>query len=122
VLPARVRPQIGLQIALPIFRGGRSVVEARQNIMKVMLAAWLGGTEWVIVILAVLLLFGSKRIPDLARSLGQSIKEFKKGAREVTDEIQNAAEEKPAQQNKSVTNGQSQPNPTVSQSSNPPKT
>jgi len=87
-----------------------------------MLAAWLGGTEWVIVILAVLLLFGSKRIPDLARSLGQSIKEFKKGAREVTDEIQNAAEEKPAQQNKSVTNGQSQPNPTVSQSSNPPKT
>ena len=89
--------------------------------MNVMFAAWLGGTEWVIVILAVLLFFGSKRIPDLARSLGQSIKEFKKGAREVTDEIQNAAEEKPAQQNKSVTNGQPQPGPTVSQSSNPPK-
>jgi sec-independent protein translocase protein TatA len=90
--------------------------------MKVMLAAWLGGTEWVIVILAVLLLFGSKRIPDLARSLGQSIREFKKGAREVSDEIQNAANEAPAQQNKSVKNGQSQPGPTVSQPSNPPKT
>ena len=62
--------------------------------MNVMLAAWLGGMEWVIVILAVLLLFGSKRIPDLARSLGSSIREFKKGAREVTDEIQNAGEEK----------------------------
>jgi len=89
--------------------------------MNVMFAFGLGGWEWVIVVLAVLLLFGSKRIPDLARSLGQSIKEFKKGAREVTDEIQNAAEEKPAQQNKSMTNGQSQPGPTASQSSNPPK-
>jgi sec-independent protein translocase protein TatA len=73
------------------------------------------------VVLAVLLLFGAKRIPDLARSLGQSIKEFKKGAREVTDEIQNAASETPAQQNKSVKNGPSQPGQTVSQPSNPPK-
>jgi sec-independent protein translocase protein TatA len=89
--------------------------------MNVMLAAWLGGWEWVIVVLAVLLLFGSKRIPDLARSLGQSIREFKKGAREVTDEIQNAANETPAQQNKPAKNGQSQPGQTVSQPSNPPK-
>ena len=77
--------------------------------------------EWVIVILAVLLLFGAKKIPELARGLGHGIKEFKKATREVTDEIQNAAEEKPAQQNKSVTNDQSQPKQTVSQSSNPPK-
>ena len=89
--------------------------------MNVMLAAWLGGWEWVIVVLAVLLLFGSKRIPDLARSLGQSIKEFKKGAREVTDEIQNTANETPAPQNKSVKHGQSQPGQTASQPSNPPK-
>jgi len=81
----------------------------------------LGGWEWVIVVMAILLFFGSKRIPDLARSLGQSIKEFKKGAREVTDEIQNAGNESPAPPNKSVKNGQSQPGPTVSQSSNPPK-
>ncbi|MGD0743712.1 MAG: Sec-independent protein translocase subunit TatA [Verrucomicrobiota bacterium] len=89
--------------------------------MNAMLAAFLGGWEWVIVVLAVLLLFGAKRIPDLARSLGQSIREFKKGAREVTDEIQNAANEAPAQQNQPVKNGQSQPGPTVSQPSNPPK-
>jgi sec-independent protein translocase protein TatA len=89
--------------------------------MNVMLAAFLGGWDWVIVVLAVLLLFGAKRIPDLARSLGQSIKEFKKGAREVTDEIQNAANEPPAQQGKSLKNGQSQPAPTVTQPSNPPK-
>jgi sec-independent protein translocase protein TatA len=81
----------------------------------------LGGWEWVIVVLAILLFFGSKRIPDLARSLGQSIKEFKKGAREVTDEIQNAGNETPTPPNKSVKNDQSQPGQTVSQSSNPPK-
>ena len=89
--------------------------------MNAMLAAFLGGWEWVIVVLAVLLLFGAKRIPDLARSLGQSIKEFKKGAREVTDEIQNAANETPTQQSKPVKNGQSQPGQAVSQPSNPPK-
>lgn len=89
--------------------------------MNVMFAAWLGGWEWVIVILAVLLLFGAKKIPDLARGLGQGIKEFKKATREVTDEIQNAAEEKPAAPTKSVTDSQSRPGQTVSQSSPPPK-
>ena len=89
--------------------------------MNTMFAAFLGGWEWVVVLLAVLLLFGAKKIPELARGLGHGIKEFKKATREVTDEIQNAAEEKPAQQNKSVTNGQSQPKQTASQSSNPPK-
>jgi sec-independent protein translocase protein TatA len=88
--------------------------------MNNMLAAFLGGWEWVVVLLAVLLLFGSKRIPDLARSLGQSIKEFKKGAREVTDEIQNAGEDKPATPTK-PTPGNQTPGQTVSQSSNPPK-
>ncbi len=81
----------------------------------------LGGWEWVIVVLAILLFFGSKRIPDLARSLGQSIKEFKKGAREVSDEIQNAGNETSTSPDKSVKNGQSQPGQTVSQPPNPPK-
>ncbi len=56
--------------------------------MNTMLAAFLGGWEWLIVILAVLLLFGAKKIPELARGLGTGIKEFKKATREVTDEIQ----------------------------------
>lgn len=85
------------------------------------LGAWLGGMEWVIVILAVLLLFGAKKIPELARGLGSGIKEFKKATREVTDEIQNATEEKPQQQNKSIANTPPQPAQTVSQSANPPK-
>lgn len=89
--------------------------------MNTMFAWALGGWEVIIILLFALILFGGKKLPELARGLGQSIKEFKKATREVTDEIQNAAEEKPAQQNKSVTNGQSQPKQTVSQSSNPPK-
>ena len=85
------------------------------------LQRFLGGWEWVIVILAVLLLFGAKKIPELARGLGQGIKEFKKATREVTDEIQNAADEKPAAPKKSATASPSQPGQTVSQSTNPPK-
>ncbi len=89
--------------------------------MKAMFAVgFLGGWDWVIIVLAILLLFGSKRIPDLARSLGQSIKEFKKGAREVTDEIQNAGEEKSPPAAKPAPGGPP-PSQTVSQSTNPPK-
>ncbi|HUA38401.1 MAG TPA: twin-arginine translocase TatA/TatE family subunit [Candidatus Sulfopaludibacter sp.] len=86
-----------------------------------MLASIMGGWEWVIVILAVLLLFGAKKIPELARGLGTGIKEFKKATREVTDEIHNAAEEKPAAPAKSVTDSQSQSGQTVPPSNNPPK-
>lgn len=46
----------------------------------------LGITEILIILVVVILLFGSKRIPDLARSLGKSINEFKKGRSEATDE------------------------------------
>jgi sec-independent protein translocase protein TatA len=42
----------------------------------------LGPTELIIILAIVLLLFGSKRLPSLARSLGKSSKEFKKGMSE----------------------------------------
>ncbi len=37
------------------------------------------GWEWLIIALIVVLLFGAKKLPDLARSLGASAKEFRKG-------------------------------------------
>jgi sec-independent protein translocase protein TatA len=88
--------------------------------MNPMFAGFLGGWEWLIVILAVLLLFGAKRIPELARGMGTGIREFKKAAREVTEEVQNAGEEpvKPANAN----NGQPSSTVAQSQSSNPTKT
>ena len=48
----------------------------------------IGMGELVLILLIVLLLFGAARLPEIARSLGKSIKEFKKGAKEVQDEIE----------------------------------
>lgn len=78
-----------------------------------------GGWEVVLILAVVLILFGAKRLPELAKGLGSGIKEFKKATREVTEEIQNAAEDKPqpAQQNRTITNASSQPAQTVAQSS-----
>ena len=42
----------------------------------------LGYSELIVVLLIVLLLFGAKRVPDLARALGRSLKEFKRGREE----------------------------------------
>ena len=39
----------------------------------------LGGTEWLLIVLVVLLLFGGKKIPELMKGLGKGIREFKKG-------------------------------------------
>jgi len=41
-----------------------------------------GVTEIVLILLALVLLFGARRIPELARSLGRSLSEFKKGRKE----------------------------------------
>ena len=41
-----------------------------------------GGTEMIIALVIILLLFGARRIPELARSLGSGVKEFKAGTRE----------------------------------------
>jgi sec-independent protein translocase protein TatA len=46
----------------------------------------LRGPELLIILAVVLLLFGAKKLPDLARSLGESAKEFKKGIEAGTDE------------------------------------
>ena len=56
----------------------------------------MGGGELVLIFAVVLLLFGAKKLPELARGLGQGIKEFKKASNEVTEELQRAGEEPPA--------------------------
>lgn len=91
-----------------------------EKIMNIMFAWGLGAWEVILILVAILILFGAKKLPELAKGLGTGIKEFKKATKEVVDEVQNAAEDKPVQQ-KSVADGQSQPNQTVPQSSNPPK-
>ena len=52
-----------------------------------------GGWELVVIIFIVLLFFGAKRIPSLARSIGRGIREFKAGAKEVQNEIEDTAQQ-----------------------------
>ncbi len=52
------------------------------NTSMALMAGGFGWGELVVVVLVVLLLFGAKRVPDLARSLGRSLSEFKKGRAE----------------------------------------
>ena len=55
----------------------------------------LGTGELVLILLVVLLLFGAKRIPDLARGVAKSIHEFKKASREAETEIRQSVDEQP---------------------------
>jgi len=52
----------------------------------------LGGGEIILILALILILFGARKLPELAKGLGQGIKEFKKATREVTDEIQNSVD------------------------------
>ena len=45
----------------------------------------LGGGEIVLILVLVLLLFGARKLPELAKGLGQGIKEFKKASRDATE-------------------------------------
>lgn len=52
-----------------------------------------GGMEWVIIGLVVVLLFGAKKIPDLARGLGQGVREFKNAKSDLADKLTDKPEE-----------------------------
>jgi sec-independent protein translocase protein TatA len=48
----------------------------------------IGGSELFLILLVILIFFGAKKLPDLARGLGQGIREFRKAARDVQDEVE----------------------------------
>jgi sec-independent protein translocase protein TatA len=51
----------------------------------------LGGPDLLIILLLVLVLFGAKKLPELARGMGQAVKEFQKAKDEFSDELHKAA-------------------------------
>lgn len=56
----------------------------------------INGPEILMIFLIVLLLFGAKRLPELFKSFGKSIREFKKATSEIEDDIRTAMDEEPA--------------------------
>lgn len=55
-----------------------------------------GTTELLLILAVVILLFGAKKLPELAKGMGKSIKEFKKASNETDEEASESAEKKPA--------------------------
>jgi sec-independent protein translocase protein TatA len=56
----------------------------------------LGTGEILLIFLVILIFFGAKKIPDLAQGLGKGLREFRKAARDIQDEIEKPAEENPS--------------------------
>ena len=48
----------------------------------------LGGPEIILILLVVFVFFGAKKIPDIAKGLGDGIREFRKAARDVQSEVE----------------------------------
>lgn len=58
-----------------------------------------GGSEWIIIALVVLLLFGGKKIPELMKGLGKGVRNFKDGLNDATEEVRKAADTDPENDN-----------------------
>ncbi|MBL6955965.1 MAG: twin-arginine translocase TatA/TatE family subunit [Chlorobium sp.] len=61
----------------------------------------LGGQELVLILLIILLLFGAKKLPELAKGLGKGMKEFKKAQSEIEEELNKAVDDTPEKEKKS---------------------
>ena len=69
------------------------------NVMNaIFLFSFPGGSEWIFIILIVLLLFGGRKIPELMRGIGRGIREFNDAKTTVKSEIEAGMKDKPANQ------------------------
>ncbi|MBK8493858.1 MAG: twin-arginine translocase TatA/TatE family subunit [Chitinophagaceae bacterium] len=53
-----------------------------------------GGSEWILIIIVVLLMFGGKKIPELMRGVGRGMREFNDAKNNVKTEIEEGMKEK----------------------------
>lgn len=59
-----------------------------------------GGSEWILIVLVVLLFFGGKKIPDLMRGIGRGVREFNDAKDNVKNEIETGMKEKDSEKEK----------------------
>ncbi len=77
-----------------------------------------GPTEWVVILMIVLVMFGAKKLPELAKSLGQGMNEFRKARQEFDKELQEVSQDVKVQPpNTQTTSRFSQLSPTSLRSS-----
>ncbi|HMN89048.1 MAG TPA: twin-arginine translocase TatA/TatE family subunit [Saprospiraceae bacterium] len=69
----------------------------------------LGGTEWVVIFFAVLLLFGGKKIPELMRGVGKGIREFNAARSTLESELREGMREAERKQLEEKQKAQEQP-------------
>jgi sec-independent protein translocase protein TatA len=60
----------------------------------------LGGTEILFIMFVILIFFGAKKIPELARGLGRGIREFKDATKEVKDHLEDGIRDQDASKSK----------------------
>jgi sec-independent protein translocase protein TatA len=65
----------------------------------------MGPWELLIVFLVILLLFGARRLPDIAQGLGKGIREFRKAMKDTTEELKGSLDETPKAEDKEKKNG-----------------
>ena len=80
--------------------------------MNTLFAGIFGGWEIVLILAVVLILFGAKKLPELAKGLGQGIKEFKKATTEVSNEINTAMDDNRYSNPRQIVNDAGQTPPT----------
>lgn len=74
-----------------------------QFINNTFLLSMPGGSEWILIVLVVLLFFGGKKIPDLMRGIGRGIREFNDAKDNVKKELEAGMNEKDAPKTPSTT-------------------
>jgi sec-independent protein translocase protein TatA len=62
---------------------------------NILLVSMPSGSEWIIIVLGVLVLFGGKKIPEFMRGLGKGMREFTDAKNSVRDEIEAGMKEEP---------------------------
>jgi sec-independent protein translocase protein TatA len=62
--------------------------------LTILLLGLPGGAEWIIILLAILLLFGGRKIPELMRGIGKGIREFNDAKSNVKKEIEEGMHDK----------------------------